>query len=416
MKLERYSMGCGDRFGQEAEAQLAAFEKIADDGVKVVPVWNKSNREHDIIGTEPSSARKAAAAAVEKAGWSSSWYVDADHINLKSVDRYLDSSDFFTLDVADSIGGSCDEMEIKTFFSRHGDLIGRNLSVEGLTEPVFISRDKASEILRKYLPATRAAGEIYRKVLNALGEGNFIPEVSMDETDTPQGPEDLLLILAAVADEGIPVQTIAPRFSGRFNKGVEYVGNPAEFAVEFESDILMIRYAVSAFGLPDNLKLSVHSGSDKFAIYPEISRLTAKHGAGVHVKTAGTTWLEEVIGLADADGGGLALAKEVYASAFDRRKALCAPYAEVIDIADSRLPSVQEVQSWDSGTFVRALRHDASDNLYNPDFRQLIHVGYKVAAEMGSRYIDALAEYRSAVAANVTGNLYERHLKRLFRP
>ncbi|RKX89239.1 MAG: hypothetical protein DRZ90_17325, partial [Spirochaetes bacterium] len=106
MKLGKYSIGCGDRFAQEASAQLAAYEKIAADGVKVVPVWNKSNREHEIIGTEPPSVRDAAAEAVKAVGWTGEWHVDADHINLGTVDRYIDSSDFFTLDVADGIGGS----------------------------------------------------------------------------------------------------------------------------------------------------------------------------------------------------------------------------------------------------------------------------------------------------------------------
>ena len=92
----------------------------------------------------------------------------------------------------------------------------------------------------------------------------------MDETDRAQSPVELLIILAAIADEGIPVQTIAPKFSGRFNKGVDYVGDVAQFEREFALDIAAIAYAVKQFGLPANLKLSVHSGSDKFSIYPAI--------------------------------------------------------------------------------------------------------------------------------------------------
>ena len=414
MKLAKYSMGCGDRFAREASAQLAAFEKIAADGRDVVPVWNKSNREHDIVGTEPPSVKAAAQAAVEAAGWTKEWHVDADHINLKTVGRYLDSSDFFTLDVADSIGGAVGEEDIEVFLKSHAGVIDVPVAIAGLEEPLRISAEKAGDIARQYLPAVREAGKIYKTVLDAKGEGNFISEVSMDETDIPQGPAELLLILAAIADEGIPVQTIAPRFSGRFNKGVEYVGDPKAFAVEFEADILVIRHAVAAFGLPENLKLSVHSGSDKFAIYPEINRLTRQHDAGVHVKTAGTTWVEEIIGLAEAGGSGLDLAKTVYADAFDQREALCAPYAEVIDIEDSRIPSPAEVRGWSAEEFVRALRHEGSDRLYNADFRQLVHVGYKVAAKMGSKYLDALAENRESVTRNVTHNLYVRHLKSLF--
>src|SRR5207302_4026594 len=160
-------------------------------------------------------------------------------------------------------------------------------------------------IAGKYLRAVQEAGKIYRHIAAAKGEGRFITEVSMDETDSPQTPPELLVILAALAAEGIPVQTIAPKFTGRFNKGVDYVGDLAQFEKEFDEDLSVLTFAVREFGLPDTLKLSVHSGSDKFSIYPIINRLIKKHGAGLHVKTAGTTWLEEVIGLAEAGGEAL---------------------------------------------------------------------------------------------------------------
>ena len=137
----------------------------------------------------------------------------------------------------------------------------------------------------------------------------------MDETDTPQTPVELFLILAMIAREEIPAQTVAPKFTGRFNKGVDYVGDLAQFEKEFDEDLSVIAFAVREFGLPETLKLSVHSGSDKFSLYPIINRLIKKHGAGLHVKTAGTTWLEEVIGLAEAGGEGLRLAQEIYAGA-----------------------------------------------------------------------------------------------------
>ncbi len=124
----------------------------------------------------------------------------------------------------------------------------------------------------------------------------------MDETDSPQTPPELLVILAALADEKIPMQTIAPKFTGRFNKGVDYVGDLAQFEKEFQQDLAVIAFAIDKYGLPANLKLSVHSGSDKFSIYAPIRRGLAKFDAGLHIKTAGTSWLEEVIGLAEAGG------------------------------------------------------------------------------------------------------------------
>src|SRR6185437_9725016 len=112
----------------------------------------------------------------------------------------------------------------------------------------------------------------------------FITEVSMDETDLPQTPPELLVILAALADEKIPLQTIAPKFTGRFNKGVDYVGDVAGFEREFSQDLAVIAFAIERYGLPASLKLSVHSGSDKFSIYAPIRRALADFGAGLHIK------------------------------------------------------------------------------------------------------------------------------------
>ena len=236
----------------------------------------------------------------------------------------------------------------------------------------------------------------------------------MDETDSPQTPPELLIILAPPAQENVPVQTIAPKFTGRFNKGVDYVGDADQFEKEFSDDLAVIAFAVKKYGLPANLKLSVHSGSDKFSIYGPIRRCLEKTGAGLHIKTAGTTWLEELIGLAEADGDGLALAKDVYAQAFEHKDALCEPYASVIDIDYAKLPAPEEVQGWTASQYVNALRHDPKHPEFNASVRQLLHVGYKIAAKMGDRYLNMLVECEESISRNVTDNLYERHLKPLF--
>jgi hypothetical protein len=217
-----------------------------------------------------------------------------------------------------------------------------------------------------------------------------------------------------IADEKIPAQTIAPKFTGRFNKGVDYVGDMKQFAKEFEQDVLVIDYAVKSFGLPADLKLSVHSGSDKFSIYPIMAEIIKKHEKGLHVKTAGTTWLEEVIGLAVAGDDGLIVAKEIYARALERKEELCAPYADVIDIDDAQLPPPEVVAGWTGEKFANTLRHIPGHPDYNPNFRQLVHVGYKVAAEMGEKYTNLLKKYAGVVGSCVEENIYERHLKRLF--
>ncbi len=413
LKLEKFSVGVGDRFAQEAEAQLRACMLATEQGADVVPVWNKSNREHMIIGSEPSSVRAAAEAAVKKLGWKKPWHVDADHIRLETVDRFIPFSDFYTIDVADSIGKPAKPEDVKQFADKHPELVGR-VEIPGVDGGVKISRADVERTANKFLFACQEAGVIYRHIEKAKGTGKFITEVSMDETDKPQTPDELLIILAAIADNGIPIQTIAPKFTGRFNKGVDYVGDVAQFEKEFNDDLCVIKFAVAKYGLPDSLKLSIHSGSDKFSIYAPMRRAVKKHNAGLHLKTAGTTWLEEVIGLAEAGGEGLALAREIYASALEHIDELCAPYATVIDIDRSKLPNAVTVSKWTSEQFVHALRHDPKCKDFNPHVRQLLHVGFKIAAKKGERYINLVKQNRAVVAKNVTGNLFDRHLKPIF--
>ncbi len=413
LSLGRYSFGIGDRFARQANAQLQACILAARQGVQIIPVWNKSNREHITIGSEPAATREAADTAVRTLGWKKPYHVDADHIRIETVDRFLPYADFYTIDVADWIGKSVPNGAVTKFASAHPELTG-TISIPGIERPFEIAPEQVERIASKYLLAVQEAGKIYRHIAGAIGEGNFITEVSMDETDSPQTPPELLVILAALAGEGIPAQTIAPKFTGRFNKGVDYVGDLAQFEKEFSEDLAVVALAVKTYGLPANLKLSVHSGSDKFSIYPAIRRSLAKFNSGLHIKTAGTTWLEEVIGLAEAGGGGLALAKDIYAEALDHLDMLCAPYASVIDIDEQRLPAKETVRHWTAEQFASALRHDPENPAFNPHLRQLLHVGYKIAAKQGRRYLDALEAHEASVSRNVTRNLYERHLKPLF--
>jgi len=413
MNLPALTFGIGDRFGHEAEAQLAALQAIAATGTLVHPVWNKSNREHTLIGSEPGQVRACADAATTALGWTHPYYVDADHIGLATVDRFLDASDFFTLDVAAQIGRPAPEDDIRAFTASLRPHYGR-VDIPGLAEPLVLEAEGAARAAAKFLAAAQEAGRIHRHIAARKGPGNFVAEVSMDETDEPQTPAELLYILAMLAREGVPAQTIAPKFFGRFNKGVDYVGDLERFAREFEDDLCVIAWAVREFGLPPNLKLSVHSGSDKFSLYPVIRRLIRKHNAGLHLKTAGTTWLEEVIGLAEAGGEGLAIARDLYAQALDHFDELTAPYATVIDVRQERLPSAEEVAAWDSAAFTSALRHEPGHPGFNPDFRQLFHVSFKLAAKMGPRFTEALKSCRGPIARNVTHNLLERHLRPLF--
>lgn len=413
MKLEKYSIGIGDRFAHQGKAQLKAIMKANQSGLNIAPVWNKSNREHLYTHTHPADVRKEADDAVAMLGFKGKYFVDADHINLSTVSSFVETADFFTLDVASFIGKESRYEEKQAFIASCEKYMG-SLTIPGMEHSLEVNETLLDRIASKFLAATQQASEIYHFLKTEKGEGNFITEVSMDEVETPQTPIELLFILKMLADKGVPVQTIAPKFTGRFNKGVDYKGNIEQFTKEFEEDVLVLDFAVKEFGLPEEIKLSVHSGSDKFSIYPIMAQVIKKHDKGLHLKTAGTTWLEEVIGLAMAGGEGLEMAKTIYANALEQKEQLCAPYADVIEIDATQLPSVEEVKGWSSEKFANTLRHIPGHPDYNPNFRQLIHVAYKVAADMGKQYTDLLEKHADIIGACVEENIYERHLKRLF--
>ena len=411
--LGKYSFGIGDRFAHQGSAQLSAFVSLKSAGVDVTPVWNKSYREHTIIKSSPATTRQEADKAVKELGWEDAYFVDADHVTVHSVDFFMDSSDFFTLDVAEYIGQSASETDIQAFIEKNQSYLGE-FKIPGIPNSFFVDQRKIEKIARTYLKAIKAAGETYRRIAAQKPKESYVVEVSMDETDEPQTPLEILFILSGLAAENVPVHTLAPKFSGRFNKGVDYVGNLNKFASEFEQDVLVLQWAVKEFNLPDGIKLSVHSGSDKFSLYPIINEKIRKWDTGLHLKTAGTTWLEELIGLAKAGGSGLQTAKDIYKLAYNKRDELIVPYASVIDIDPAGLPTVEQVTGWQADEFAAALRHDPDNNSFNPHFRQLLHVGYKIAAEMGERYISALKENAAVIAANVKTNILDRHLKPLF--
>jgi tagaturonate epimerase len=412
--LGKYSMGLGDRFGQQGTPQLKAIIVASQKGIDITPVWNKSNREHNLIGTQPADVRTEADTVTKNAGYNKPYFVDADHINLESVDRFIGASDFFTIDVANYIGRKADENEITEFLSYARKYV-RDFKIPGTKLSFNVSGKQVSQVAEKYLFAAIRTREVYSKIEKIKGKCNFITEVSMDEVTNPQTPVEFFFILMMLGYENVPFQTIAPKFSGRFNKGVDYVGDPVLFSKEFESDLLIIDFAVKEFGLPEDLKMSIHSGSDKFSIYPYLGSIIEKHNKGIHVKTAGTSWLEEIIGLAKSGGEALDFVKELYLKALEDIEELIAPYADVIDIDVSALPTQLEITAWTGKKFSDALRHDSQSTDYNPDMRQLIHVAYKLAALKITDYFRLLKSHEDVISECVYDNLYNRHICKLFR-
>jgi len=412
MKLGKYSLGVGDRFGRQGKAQLRALLAARKAGVELTPVWNKSAREHALVGSTPADTRRAAEAAVTAMGWDQPYFVDADHVDLSTVDPFIDSCDFFTIDVADYIGRPADaERLIGSIPAALQDALRGRAILPGAPA---LDRKFVIEFVGTYLLAIREAGRVYRRIAGRKGAGTFVCGISLDAAGSPQSPAELFLILGAVAREKIPLHTLAPRWSGRFRKGVDYEGDAERFEAEFAAAVEVVRLAVKEFGLPPDLKLSVNSGSDKFSLYPRIRRVLERTGAGLHLKTSGTTWLEEVAGLAAAGGEGWEFVKRLYGRAYGRVDELCGPYRAAVDIDFSRLPEPPTIESWSGPDFAEALRHVEEAPAYNPHLRQLMHVSYKLAAEAGEEYSGLLAKYEDAIGRNVTENLLERHIGPLF--
>lgn len=412
-KLGKYSFGIGDRFAHQGAYQLRGFLQLAEAGMEVTPVWNKSFREHKTVNSQCSSVREEADRAVEKLKWRRDYLVDADHVTLETVGEFISYSDFFTIDVANKINLKLDEQERKSFIEKFSNFKG-HITISGIEDTFEITEEVLLSMGDSFYMAAKEASAIYRKISASKNGSPFSVEVSMDEVEAAQTPIELYFILAFLAAENIPVNTIAPKFTGRFNKGVDYEGDITAFESEFEQDILVIKQAVSDFDLPEGLKLSVHTGSDKFSLYPVINSLIKKYDAGLHLKTAGTTWLEELIGLAESQGEGLEMAKSIYMEALKRYDELTAPYATVINLNPDSLPSIEEVTKWDGYTYATSLRHDQQHPNYNPHFRQLLHTAYKLAAEKGDRFFAELVKNQEIIGKNVVENIFERHLKPLF--
>jgi len=411
--LKRFSLGTGDRFGQEGQAQLKAIQKAqTKHDITITPVWNKSHREHQIIGTGPEDVRKEADRTVEEMNWQNAYLVDADHITKEIVDSYIPCSNFFTIDVADYIGNESKPEEKEVFVQRNSTDNG-NLDIPGIEETFRVDKTFLNAWADQYLVAIQQAGKIYEYIRDKKS-GDAVFEISMDEVDTPQTPIELYFILKTLAENGVQINTIAPKFTGNFYKGIDYIGDIDQFVKEFEQDLLVISYAIDRFYLPSDLKLSVHSGSDKFSLYPYIHELLDRYDAGVHLKTSGTTWLEELIGLALSGNDGLSMVKAIYEQAYGRYEELTQPYAPVVDIEKDQLPYPEAFCEWTGQIIAAKLEHNPDSLEFDPQIRQFLHCSYKIAAEQGEDFIRHLQQNKNLVADRVTYNLYERHIKPLF--
>ena len=392
---------------------MKAILKARETGVEITPVWNKSHREHITVNSEPLSVREETDRAVKSLNYTGNYFVDADHITLEIVDQYIAVSNFFTIDVAQYIGESS-ELPEKNRFLEYVNKFQNKFDIPGISRDFDISTTSLHEIIDSFLFASKKASQVYQYIKENKSD-EFVIEISMDEVKNPQSPEELFFVLAALAFYKIPVNTIAPKFSGRFNKGIDYQGDLDTFSKEFEEDLLVLDFAKAEFDLPQDLKFSIHSGSDKFSIYPIMNRLIRKHDAGLHVKTAGTTWLEEINVIAESGEDGFEFALLIYEQALARFDEITAPYPDVLDIDISVLPKVNELRNSGRIKLGKTLRHNQEEILYNPHFRQLMHCAYKIAGEHKSEFYRLLEKYRENIETNVIENIFDKHLSKIFQ-
>ncbi|HDY76194.1 MAG TPA: hypothetical protein ENH49_06685, partial [Candidatus Marinimicrobia bacterium] len=289
------SFGFGDRLGLATPGHMAAVA-----GTPYLPIFaQQSIRELHRTTRQPEEVMKAAVMAVEKGNWTKPWGADADHLqNREDVLRMAQAGfTFFTIDPSAHVNNNADSMPEETLSDTYQQLVTDNKLTDSdlvnhymgqsfeMGNGFTISFDNLNQLLRaivKYGAALVHTKAMYQWITEACGPNQFEVEMSVDETETPTSPPEHLFVGLELKRMGVKVVSLAPRFVGDFEKGIDYKGAIFEFEEQYRQHIAIAKYC-------GPYKLSIHSGSDKFSIYPIIGRLS---GELLHVKTAGTSYLE----------------------------------------------------------------------------------------------------------------------------
>ncbi len=281
------SAGMGDRLGLATPGHVRAVRETG-----LTPIYaQQSVRENARTGRSPQQVVDEAAWGLLQSGWNQPWGADADHIKQPAdLLPFLDAGySFYTIDPGEYVHPEAESEPLPVLRARFAQPVLRELLADyrGRSynlESASLSFDEES-LLRaaaKYGEALAHTIRLYRLIAARLGPNAFDFELSVDETDSPTTPLEHVYIASELTRAGVRWTSLAPRFVGRFEKGVDYIGDPALF----EEQIGLHAAVTRAFG---GYKLSLHSGSDKFSVYP----VAARHTRGrVHLKTAGTSYLE----------------------------------------------------------------------------------------------------------------------------
>jgi len=313
------SAGLGDRLGLATPGHVRAVRRV---GGGIAPIFpQQSIREMARTNRTPVEVMDDATWGMFAEGWKDGTGADADHLKtFEDIDATLAVGfTFFTIDPSAHVDSGADTDALATLRTKVAALpwaeledseaslrkryVGQSFAVEHLR----IAFDEAV-VLRaaaKYGKAVSHVAKMARHLLKVAGARPVELEVSVDETDTPTSPAEHYWVASELRRLGVAWVSLAPRFVGRFEKGVDYIGDLAELEKDVAAQAAIARH----FG---PYKLSLHSGSDKFSVYPIAARLAK---GLVHLKTAGTSYLEALRTLAALDPG---MFRAIYAFARER--------------------------------------------------------------------------------------------------
>ncbi len=279
---EERSFGLGDRLGIAGDGHLRVFEKY--DAYPILA--QQSIRELHLTQRTFENVMDAATFAVFRNGFTRGFGADGDHLKTRKDIEYalglgftmltLDCSDYIRNDVLEM---DYDQLKIETSVSdKHKDrYLKAAFEVEGST--VEFDEEELMRCELIYGKAIKYTIDIYNEYIKDKDTANF--ELSIDETATPTTPTQHYFVANELYEAGVKLDTMAPRFVGEFQKGVDYIGDLEAFERDLDIHAKIARH----FGY----KLSIHSGSDKFSIFTLVGKYTK---GNFHVKTAGTNWLE----------------------------------------------------------------------------------------------------------------------------
>ncbi len=399
LREKRTTIGMGDRIGMATPGHIRAARRF-----DVSPVLaQQSIRELDFTGRSFSDVVADASFLVFQEAFTSGYGADGDHLKtIPDIDRALaNGMPMITLDLTGVMrpqAADWGDAEITAAFNRlpadfrrrvEEEYAGRSFALESAR--IEIDEATARRCAVMYGPALSFSEEVDRHLARRTG-GAYDLEISVDETTTPTLPSHHYFIARELEVRGVAVNSLAPRFVGDFQKGIDYIGDLDEFTRQFTVHAEIARAA-------GGYKVSVHSGSDKFSVYPVVGDRTRMR---LHLKTSGTSWLESLRTIAQADSGTYRL---IHQRAFDYFPAALKAYHITADV-DAIAPLAD--------------RSDAQLPAYLDDAgcRQLLHISYGGLLrdpEVRERYFAALHAHESPHVANVRNHIV-RHLELLGAP